>query len=81
MLLKLKDNNYIDKYKEETEDEDVKYKGIKVIDFDKGLNRDKSDKEQIKDKDIKGLAININKDLGEDKSNKEESQDFNKNFN
>jgi hypothetical protein len=81
LLLKLKDNNYIDKYKEETEDEDVKCKGIKVIDFNKGLNRDKSDKEQIKDKDIKGLAININKDLGKDKSNKEESQDFNKNFN
>ena len=73
MLLKLKDNNYIDKYKKETKDKDIKYKGIKVINFNKGINRDGFDKEQIKDKNIKGLAINFNKDLGENKSNKEES--------
>jgi hypothetical protein len=77
LLLKLKDNNYINKYKEETEDKDIKRKGIKVIDFDKGFNKDGSDKEQIEDKDIKGLAIDANKDLSEDESNKEESQDFN----
>ena len=52
MLLKLKDNNYIDKYKKETKDKDIKYKGIKVINFNKGLNRDGFDKEQIKDKNI-----------------------------
>jgi len=73
LLLKSKDSNYVDKYKEETEDKDIKCKGLKVINFNKGLNKDKSDKEQIKDKDIKGLAININKDLSKDKSNKEES--------
>jgi len=73
LILKLKDNNYIDKYKKETKDKDIKYKGIKVINFNKGLNRDGFDKEQIKDKNIKGLAINFNKDLGENKSNKEES--------
>ena len=45
MLLKLKDNNYIDKYKKETKDKDIKYKSIKVINFEKGFNKDKSDKE------------------------------------
>jgi hypothetical protein len=43
-LLELKDSDYVNKYKEETED-----------------------------KDIKGLAMDVNKDLGEDEFNKEES--------
>jgi len=73
LLLKLRDNNYINEHKEETEDKDIKCKGVK----DKGINRDGFNKEQIEDKDIKGLAINVNEDLSEDEFNKEESQDFN----
>jgi hypothetical protein len=47
------------------------------MDFNKSLNKDGFNKEQIEDKDIKGLAINVNEDLSEDEFNKEESQDFN----
>jgi hypothetical protein len=67
LLLKLRDNNYINEHKEETEDKDIKCKGVK----DKGINRDGFNKEQIEDKDIKGL----------NEFNKEESQGFNNNFN
>jgi hypothetical protein len=44
-LLESEDSNYINKYKEETEDEDVEHKDIKVMDFDKGLNKDRSNRE------------------------------------
>jgi hypothetical protein len=72
-LLELKDSDYVNKYKEETEDKDIKRKGVKVMDFNKGFNGDGLDKEQIEDKHIKGLAMDVNKDLGEDEFNKEES--------
>jgi hypothetical protein len=42
-LLESEDSNYVNKYKEETEDKGVKHKGVKVVDFDKGSNRDRSD--------------------------------------
>ena len=44
-LSELKDSNYTNKYKEETEDKDIKYKSIKVINFNKGFNKDKFNKE------------------------------------
>jgi len=39
------DSDYVDEYEEETEDEDVERKGLKVVDFDKGLDGDGSDEE------------------------------------
>jgi hypothetical protein len=44
-LLELEDSNYINNYKDETEDNSIKYKDIKVMDFNKGINRDRSNKE------------------------------------
>jgi hypothetical protein len=78
-LSELEDNNYIDKYKEETEDKVAKCKDLKIVNFNKSINKD--NKEQIEDKD-KGLSVNINKeDPGKDEFNKEESEDYNNNFN
>jgi len=79
-LLELEDSDYVDEYEEETEDEDVKRKGVKVVDFDKGLDRDGSNEEQIEDEDIEGSSMDVNdEDLGEDESDKEESQDSDNN--
>jgi hypothetical protein len=44
LLLELKDNNYVDKYKEETKDKGIKYKDIKVINFNKSINKNKFNK-------------------------------------
>jgi hypothetical protein len=78
-LSELKDSNYIDKYKEETEDKIAKLKDLKIINCNKSINRD--NKEQTEDED-KGLSVDINKeDLAKDESNKEESEDYNNNSN
>ena len=77
MLLESENNNYVNKYRKETKDKGIKYKGIKIIDFNKSINKDKSNKERIKDKNIKGLSIDINnKNLS-----KGEFKDSNYNFN
>jgi hypothetical protein len=78
-LSESEDSDYVDEYKEETEDEDVERKGVKVVDFDKGLDGDGSDEEQIEDEDIEGSAVDVDEDLGEDESDKEESQDSDEN--
>jgi hypothetical protein len=79
LLSELKDNNYVNKYKEETEDKIAKLKDLKIVNCNKSINRD--NKEQTEDKD-KGLSVDINKeDLAKDEFNKEESEDYNNNFN
>jgi len=78
-LSELKDSNYVDKYKEETEDKVAKRKDLKIVDFDKSINRD--GKERIEDED-KGLSVDIDKeDPGKDEFDKEESEDYNNNSN
>jgi len=53
LLLELKDNDYINEYKEKTKDEDVERKGVKdedikglTMDVNKDLGKDESDKEK-----------------------------------
>ena len=78
-LSESKDNNYVDKYKEETEDEVAKRKDLKIVDFDKSINGD--GKKRTEDED-EGSSVDIDKeDPGKDESNKEESEDYNNNSN
>jgi len=76
-LSESEDSDYVDEYKEETEDKVAELKDLKIVDCDESINRDGEERTEDKDK---GSGIDIDKeDLGNDESDKEESEDYNNN--
>jgi hypothetical protein len=70
------DSDYVDEYEEETEDECVERKDVKVVDFDEGIDGNGSEEERTEDEDVEGSDVDVDdEDLGKDESGKEESED------
>jgi rRNA biogenesis protein RRP5 len=72
------DSDYVDEYEEETEDEGVEGKDMKIVDFDESIDGD--GEERTEDEDVESSGVDVDEDdLGEDESDKEESKDYDDN--